>query len=328
VGGAQEFKVSGVTMSFDVITLLSDTKAINNMEMNDLTLNADTFGQALSWLQTACANTHYPVAHLGLNRVRINGEKLKLPPVNGSADLNAQGSFVKALLRSDDGKLDVEMQQQQSRWQVALRIKESSLPWLPGILFNELNVKGEAGEGAADFTEIDGHLYGGKLAGNAHLTWQNGWKMQGSLSIRALELQDALRQIGIEGTTDGDCNFTLTGATLPQLTNAPQLEGTFIVRKGVISKMDMLETAANHRVTSGGRTHFDELSGTLQLENNTQHLRQLKISAGVLSTNGSVDVSPDGQLSGRLSVDLKMRAGSAPLALSGTLAEPALRPAN
>jgi hypothetical protein len=101
-----------------------------------------------------------------------------------------------------------------------------------------------------------------------------------------------------------------------------------VVKKGVISKMDMVETAANHRVTSGGRTHFDELSGALQVENNSQHLRQLRISTGAMSANGSVDVSPGGKLSGQLSVDLKMRPGNTPLALSGTLAEPVLRPAH
>ena len=105
------------------------------------------------------------------------------------------------------------------------------------------------------------------------------------------------------------------------------LDGTFFVKKGLISKMDMVETAANRHSMAGGRTHFDELSGTLQLENNNRHLRQLKISSGCMSASGSVDVSPDGQLSGRLSVDLKMRAGSMPLALSGTPAQPILRPA-
>jgi uncharacterized protein involved in outer membrane biogenesis len=199
---------------------------------------------------------------------------------------------------------------------------------LPGILFNELNAKGEIGEGTANFTEVDAHLYGGKLVGNALLNWRNGWQMQGRLSIKAMELKEALPQFGLEGEMDGDSNFLLNGATLPQLSNAPHLNGTFVVKKGVISKMDMVETAANHRVTSGGRTHFDELSGTLQVENNSQHLRQLRISTGAMSANGSVDVSPGGQLSGQLSVNLKMRPGNTPLVLSGTLTEPVLRPAH
>lgn len=328
IGGAQELKAASVVLNFNVAALFGEIKAINNVELNDLALSADSFGQALSWLQAAGGDAHYPVAHMVLKRAHISGDGLSLPSVNGNADWDAQGHFSKALLRSEDGKLDVELQPQQSRWQIALRIKESSLPWLPGILFNELNAKGEVGAGTADFTELDGHLYGGKLAGSARLNWQKGWQMQGRLSIRAMELQNALPQFGIEGEMDGDSSFLLNATTLPQLANTPHLDGTFTVKKGVISKMDMVETAANRQGMAGGRTHFDELSGTLQLENNSRHLRQLKISSGAMSANGSVDVSPGGQLSGRLSVDLKMRAGSAALALSGTLTEPVLRPAH
>jgi hypothetical protein len=325
VGGAQELKATSVVFNFDVTTLFAETKAIKIMEVNDLALDADTFGQALSWLQAAGGNAHYPVARMTLQRAHISSGELSLPSVNGNVDWDAQGHFSKALLHSEDGKLDVELQPQQSHLQIALLIKESRLPWFPGILFNELNAKGETSKGAADFTEVDGHLYGGKLAGSAHLNWQKGWQMQGHLSIRAMELQEALPQFGIEGEMDGDSNFLLNSVTLPQLSNAPHLNGTFTVKKGVISKMDMVETAANHHVTSGGRTHFDELSGTLQVENNSQHLRQIRISSGAMSANGSLDVSSGGQLSGQLSVDLKMRPGNAPLALSGTLADPILR---
>ncbi len=327
VGGAQELRAASVVLNFDVMALFAETKAINTVEMNDLALNADSFMQTLGWLQAAGGDAHYPVARMELERVHISGEGLSLPPVNGSADWDAQGHISKALLRSEDGKLDVELQPQESRWQITLSIKESILPWLPGILFKELNAKGEADEGSADFTEVDGQLYGGRLAGNAHLNWRKGWQMQGHLSIKAMELQKALPKFGIEGEMDGDSNFLLNGATLPQLANAPDLDGTFIVKKGVISKINMVESATNRQGMSGGRTHFDELSGTLQVENNSQHLRQIKISAGVMSANGSVDVSPDKELSGRLSIDLKMRAGSTPLILSGTLTEPVLHQA-
>jgi len=327
VGGAQELKAASVVLNFDVTTLFSETKVIKTVEVNDLALNADFFRQALGWLQAAGGDAHYPVTRMVLERAHISGEGLSLPPVNGSADWDAQGHISKALLRSEDGKLDVELQSQESRWQIALRIKESILPWLPGILFKELNAKGEADEGAADFTEVDGQLYEGRLAGNAHLNWRKGWQMQGHLSIKAMELQKALPQFGIEGELDGDSNFLLNGATLPQLANAPDLDGTFIVKKGVISKINMVESATNRQGMSGGRTHFDELSGTLQVENNSKHLRQIKISAGVMSAFGSVDVSPDKELSGRLSIDLKMRAGSTPLILSGTLTEPVLHQA-
>ena len=327
IGSEQELKAASVILNFDITALLSEIKAIKNVEINDLALNADSFMQELLWLQTAGGDAHYPISNLILKRAHINGEGLSLPPLNGKADWDAQGHFSKALLRSDDNKIDMELQPQQPHWQIALHIKESSLPGLPTLMFNELNTRGEIGENSADFTDLDGHLYGGNLTGSAHLSWQNDWQMQGRVNVKAMNLQEALPRFGIEGEMDGDSSFILNGPTLPQLANAPHLDGTFMIKKGIINKLDLMGSAANHHSTAGGRTHFDALSGTLLTENNSQYLSQLKISGGIMSANGSVDISPTGRLSGRLSVEFKMRSGSTTLALDGKLTEPTLRPA-
>jgi hypothetical protein len=329
VGGAQELKAGNVVLNFSLATLLDETRNISSMEVDNLELSAASFDKTLSWLQAAGADAQYPVTRLVLRHARISGEEFSLPPLNGSAEWDSQGHFSTAVLNSEDGKLGVELQAQKSAWQIAWHIKETSLPWLPGILFNELNAKGEVVEGVARFKEIEGSLYGGTIAGNALLTWQKGWQIQGHVAVKALALQEALPQAGIEADMDGESSFTLNGARPPQLANAIHLDGNFVVKKGIISHMDVVETATqgNRNSMTGGRTHFDELSGALQTDSSGQHLRQLKISAGVMSANGYVDVSPAKQLSGMLNVELRMRAGSAPLALSGTLAEPLLRPA-
>ncbi|MBI5435598.1 MAG: hypothetical protein HY937_00530 [Nitrosomonadales bacterium] len=327
VGSARELKAGNVVLNFGFSALFSEIKAIGRVEIDNLTLSAESFDKALGWLQAAGGDANYPVAHMELRHASVSGEGISLPSVNGSADLDAQGHFTKVVLGSEDGKLGMELKPQQSRWQIALNLKESSLPLLPGIPFNELNAKGEVDEGAARFNEIDGRLYGGALMGNANLTWQKDWQMQGHLTVKAMELQNTLPQFGVTGEMEGDANFTLGGAKLPQLTNALNLDGSFLVKKGVINNIDVVEIAANRKGAAGGRTHFDELSGVLQADNSGQHLSQVKISAGVMSANGFIDVSPGRQLSGRLNVDLKMRAGmgSVPLSLSGTAGKPVLR---
>jgi hypothetical protein len=50
------------------------------------------------------------------------------------------------------------------------------------------------------------------------------------------------------------------------------------------------------------------------------------MSSGILSGSGTFDVAAESKLTGRLSVELKSRAGASALSLSGTLAEPVLRP--
>ena len=326
MGGSQELKASSVVLNFNLSELLSEIKAINSLEISDLILSAENFDKALLWLQTAGGDPHYPVARMVLQHARVSDDELSLPPVNGVVNFDGQRRFVKAVLKSEDGKLSMEMQPQQSRWQIALAIKEGYVPLLPNILFNELTMKGELGAGEIKFHDIDGRLYGGMLAGSAHLTWLKGWKMQGLVNVKAMKLDDALPQFGIAGEMDGDANFILRGEKLPLLAKTPHLDGKFLVKKGLINTIDMVETSRmpTRKGVSSGRTHFDELSGVLQIDNNRKHLRQIKISAGVMSANGYVDVAANKQISGRLNVDLKIRAdlGSVPLVLSGTLTEP------
>ncbi|RFC40062.1 MAG: AsmA-like C-terminal region [Candidatus Nitrotoga sp. CP45] len=326
MGGSQELKASSVVLNFDFSALLSEIKAIQSMEISDLILSAENFDKVLLWLQTAGGDTHYPVARMVLQRGRVSDDELSLPPVNGVVNFDGQRRFAKAVLKSEDGKLSMELQPQQSRWQIALAIKQGYVPLLPNILFNELTIKGELGAGEIKFHEIDGRLYGGMLAGSAHLTWLKGWQMQGLVNVKAMQLHDALPQFGIVGEMDGDANFILRGEKLPLLAKTPYLDGKFLVKKGLINTIDMVETSRmpTRKVASNGRTHFDELSGVLQIDNNKKHLRQIKISAGVMSANGYVDITENKQLSGRLNVDLKIRAdlGSVPLVLSGTLTEP------
>ena len=329
VGGNKELMAHKVTLFFDFATLLSESKVISSAEIDDLILNSQAFEASLPLLQKAGMNAGYPLARMTLQRARISGVNLGLPIANGVVDFDGQGHILKAVLRSEDGKQRMEIQPLQSRWQIALSIKEGSLPMLPDIIFKELNVNGEVNADAANFHEIDGDVYGGHLAGSARLTWQNGWQMQGRLNVKALDLHAALPQIGVAGELDGDVNFILRG-TQPQLmAKAPHLDGKLVIKKGLINKIDMVEIATMQyrQGTPGGRTSFDELSGTLLVDRNSQHLRQIKISAGVMSANGYIDVAPDKKLAGRLNVDLKMRAemGSVPLSLSGTLSEPVWR---
>ena len=330
VGSKQELKAGNVELNFAMSALFADSKSLNSVEISDLVLSADAFGQALSWLRMAGGDAQYPVQHMVLQRTSISSEGFTLPVMSGGAEFDAHGGFVKAALNSEDGKLSVELQPIQSRWQVVLAIKDSRLPQLPDILFEELNIKGEVGAGEASFNEIEGRLYRGFLHGNAHLSWKDGWQMQGKVNVNSLELQNALPHINVTGEMEGTANFMLRGNKLSQLGDAPHLEGSFKVSKGSINNIDLVEIvrSASRNSAPGGRTHFDELSGLLQLDNSSQHLRQIRISSGAINAGGNIDVAPNKQLSGQLFVDLKMRAGmgSVPLQLSGKLGEPVLRP--
>jgi hypothetical protein len=200
---------------------------------------------------------------------------------------------------------------------------------LPDIQFSRLDLTGEIGEGAINFGTVDGRAYGGKLTGNAYLSWQGGWQLQGALNAEAMELSTALPTIKLSGELSGNASFAFHGDRLGQLATTPRLVGTVSVHQGAFNNVDMVETVrAGKKQVLGGVTHFEELNGTLLVDATGQHVKQIRVSAGAMSMVGAAEATPDGKLSGQLLVDLnKVRAGmgTLPLTLTGTVSAPAWR---
>jgi len=208
-----------------------------------------------------------------------------------------------------------------------VNLKESNLPMLPDVEFSDISAKGDISDGEVNFTEMDAHIYNGILLGRAKLNWRKGWQLQGQLEAKTFELNKMFPKYGVEGELFGEGTFSMTGAKLSQLGESPRLDASFTVKNGMVSGFDMVETARlfsrEHMV--GGRTHFDDMIGVVQVENHALRFRQLRIVSGMLSANGSFDVSQGNQLSGSFNAEIKMRAGNNLLTLFGKLDEPKMR---
>ncbi len=326
IGAAQEVKVGSMVLNFDLLSLFSEVRAISNAELKDVTIDGRVLDRQAASLKLAGGDAEYPVRRLTLQNVKIATDEIAVPNLSGVADVNEQGAITRLALHSDNDKLGIDLRSSQNRWQIGVNLRESSLPVLPGVVFSDVSAKGEVTDGEINFTDLDAHIYNGILLGNAKLSWRKGWQLTGNLEAKTFELDKMFPKFGIDGEMFGDATFSMTGAKLAQLGDAPRLDGSFTVKSGTFN-VDMVETARlmsrEHLV--GGRTHFDEMIGTVQVENHTQHFRQVKIVSGMLSASGSVDVSTTNQLSGNFSAEIKMRAGSNPLTLYGTLTEPKLR---
>ncbi len=107
---------------------------------------------------------------------------------------------------------------------------------------------------------------------------------------------------------------------------AGRAEGSFTVKKGSIANLDMTRVLQGS-ATTGGSTLFSEMTGNVLADANRTQLRNLRMSAGLLTAGGNVDVEAQGGLAGRIQVELRNQA-RATLAVSGTLKEPQFRRSN
>ncbi|MCW5626744.1 MAG: hypothetical protein KIT73_18655, partial [Burkholderiales bacterium] len=55
----------------------------------------------------------------------------------------------------------------------------------------------------------------------------------------------------------------------------------------------------------GGKSRFDEVSGSLNVAGNRYQYRNLKLQYGLMVANGQFDVMPDQEVTGRVYVELK-----------------------
>lgn len=325
IGAGEEVKVSALTIFADPLTLFSEQKAISNIEFKGATVDGRRLEQLTTAFKGIGGDALYPIRHLTIQNLKVNAEGIELPALSGSADI-AQGQFTRVVLHSDDSKFNVEVVPMQNSWQLSFGIKERALPLLADVTFSDFTAKGVIGDGEVDFSEIDAHAYGGILSGRGKLIWRKGWQLQGRMQAKTMELEKIFPQFGLAGEVFADGSFAMQSAKLSQLGDAPKLDGSFSANKGVINGMDMVETArlSSREHLPGGRTHFDVLTGAVQLDNHVKRFRQVKITSGMLSATGSFEVSATNQLSGSFGAEIKMRAGNNALGLSGNLSEPKL----
>lgn len=327
IGIEQEVKIANVVLSFDPLSLFSEIKVISEAELSDLGIKGNRIESLGPGFKLMGGDKQFPVRHLTLQRVKINTDEIAVPNLNGIAEFDAQGDLSRIAMHSEDEKYSFDLQPDQGRWKLGVNLKETSLPWLPEIVFSDLSAKGVLSEGEVNFTEMDAHIYNGILLGSAKLNWRKDWQLQGRLEAKTFELNKMFPKYGVEGEMFGEGTFSLTGAKLSQIGASPRLDASFTVKSGGVNAIDMVETARllSRENLVGGRTRFDDMIGTVEVENGASHFRQLKIVSGMLSASGSFDVSPTNQLSGSFNAEIKMRAGNNALSLYGTLAEPKLR---
>lgn len=327
VGSAKELVVENAVLNFDFSALFAQTRSINSLVLDNVTLSGMALDKALAWLQAAGSVDRYPVARMELRRVGLKSDEVKLPLLSGKADFDMQGKFSKAVLKSEDDKFGFELQALQKGFQLELNMHGSSLPIFPNIKFNDLSVNGIVDNGEFAFPDFFAHIYGGTVTGKGKLFWSNGWKLEGQLNAKSLELENLFPDFGVTGQLYGDASVAMYGPVLAQLDKEPRMEGSFEAKDGVINKLD-IDTIARFgsRQGGGGRTSFTELTGTLKVDNRSQRISLNKITAGAVSGSGLFEVDDSNQLSGKLMVDIKGQAKpNVLLKLSGTPAEPLLQ---
>ena len=166
-------------------------------------------------------------------------------------------------------------------------------------------------------------LYDGNLSGTARIRPSPRWSVEGDLRVRQMNVSVLAPGLMSEGRADGRGSFSMSGAVFDKLGAEARIEGSFAVGKGVLGSFSLARALQSPVGQAAGRTEFSELTGTGIYNKGAVQLRDIKLTAGLLTANGVVDIEAGGRVSGRISAELGPQRGT--FTLTGTSSEPQIK---
>jgi hypothetical protein len=302
--------------------------------VNTLTADQDSLAMVPAWIRAQPGVLPVDVRRLQLRGVRLTVKELDVPIFNGDVIFNPDGSLQRAVL--SDNKARVELAPRDAGMRVALEASGWRLPLGPAVEFDDFAMEGTIEPRQAAITAIAGKIGRGVVKGSARATWGDGGpiRLEGDFSIAngelALLLSDFTRDFTATGTLHANVTYAAQGARLQSLFSQPAVEATFNIEKGVLNNIDIVRAIQSpvRDGLRGGKTGFTTLAGSMRLSKQSYAYRQLQLSSGPMRASGSVDIGPNGELSGRISAELGSKSvivARGNLAVTGNLKTPVLK---
>lgn len=327
IGKAKQLQTEQALINFALKGLVIETKPVNSIELQGVKVSGAGLESVSAWLQQLAADSQYPVESIVISRGTLDAGAAQFTDVEATLDFDSIGELTNANLRSNGGKYVLDLSVAPgAKMQVAIAVRGSALPLFPNWYFDELTAKGELDNNGLSIREFNGGILDGFLQGGVSIGWRSGWRAQGSFVAKTISMQ-RLNKL-LEGNVEGSARFKMSAADLAGMADSAVLEGSFTSKNGLISGMDIIETARSHSRdhVPGGRTHFDDLSGSVAYASNTLHLKQVRITSNVLDAVAGLDIDMQ-KISGSVFVRLMLEEGMKPvnLQIGGVTDMPTLR---
>jgi hypothetical protein len=173
-----------------------------------------------------------------------------------------------------------------------------------------------------NLTFVEGQIYGGKIAGSVRTTWGKQWSVSGNASLAGVDLVPVQHALGKPARLSGKLNAQADFATQP---DGILLSGPFEVQGGAYQGVDLAKAGdLTGQAALDDATPFEELTGTVEIRGRQVTLNELCVRSPKVVAGGTVLISPEQQLSGKLDVSVAKTGGfvGVPVSLGGTTSEP------
>ncbi len=334
IGKNKDISVERVAVVPAITSLFSDVKVLSSVQIKKPVINKAAL-EILSALskQPSAAPAAVNVNQIIVKEARLEWPGITLPEFNAEIAL-AANKPESALIKSLDGKLEMELTPQGKLQTITLSADKWTVPVGPPLLIDQLKADMVLYDNRLEITQLNATLYKGKVSGNATLHWDNNWRMAGKIRVDDLAVRDPVslmsKSTNVSGRLFGNGSFNASAKEPAKLADHVNADFRFKVVDGVLYGLDLARAATMllNQGQKGGETKFDELSGLLNVAGKQYKFNGLKVTSGLMTASGNVKISPSKNLDGVMEVEVKRSVSIAaiPLQISGTLDNPTVFP--
>jgi hypothetical protein len=310
IGSNSGLKIEAVNVLPETSTLFEEVKVVKSLEIEGLKIEQENFGQPLQWINNIGKAQHLRIEQINFKNVSLKIHDLELGPFEGKVGLGEARELKNIDLSSADHALAAQIFQQGGNFNIAITASNWQLPVNPKIVFDELNATGELNQNQINFSQIKGEIYGGNFTANALMSWGNQWSASGSFNLAKVSMPQMLKAFSSASSIDGklnlEGNFSCKSTAAANLTEASDVTANFDISNGSLNGVELTRAVLSrgNQSLAGDATHFDKLSGSVQVKNGLYQYRKLILESPQFHAKGSVDILSNQDISGKITANL------------------------
>jgi len=246
-----------------------------------------------------------------------------MPPLNLRASWR-DGRLTRISGQGEDaesGKVSLDMSREE-QWQLAL--DATQLRWIfgPGLSLTNVALKADLKPGSILIRQFSGTLFDGELAGSGNIGWQDGWRAAAKLEAKGLDPTRFAPAWIQEGRVNGNAAIAAEAASPGELLSRARMGGSFNIGRGLLAGMNLDQVVQNRGM--GDQSRFESLKGDFLSDFRSIEFSELRLVAGDLKANGTLNIGADRAASGRITIEVQTPGvrRTASVRIGGSLAAP------
>jgi len=317
VGDGEDIKAGKAIAFISLGSLFGEEKSVSRLVIESAVVPEEALRRLPRLLSPEGKTDKVRVERVEFKRAQVQIAGVELPTFDAALALTPMRTVASARLETNDAHFVADIVPVEQGVEVSGRGMNFTLPFGPKLEIAQFTGKGLIAGNQLRVSELEYSVYGGQGRGELTASWAGPWTVEGSFDLQRVELETAMKALGVDLTSDGllaaKGQYALQSADLPGLfSNNPRLQSSFVLTQGNLSGLDLVRAlqSPSREGTQGGKTTFEEVAGNLNVGNGRYQYSGVRIKAGAMNATGQLEIAPSQAVSGRTYVELRSTAGT------------------